>query len=190
MVFCGSKSHPKSLCGPARGSPQGITSPRPLPSRLNTSSGEREGQMPSAGGGTNTPRAPIQKLPAVEEPTKGAMGGSQRKDRPRQRPLQDLGALRRRKVQQIDPRLPGDDGCWKDSEHNQNSLMPYPYRTPSTGPGPASIQNNNLPPLSPGRQRARRPHHYPSRPTPLHTQYSSRSSPLPLRFPLPLRLIV
>jgi len=60
-------------------------------------------------------RASVQELPAVEKPAEGSVGGGQTRNRPGQRPVQDLGALRRREMEQGDPRLPGNNGSWTDS---------------------------------------------------------------------------
>ena len=49
------------------------------------------------------------------KPAEGSVGGGQRRNQPGQRPVQDLGAFRRREMQQGDPRLPGNNGSRTDS---------------------------------------------------------------------------
>ena len=74
-------------------------------------------QTPSAGGVTTRPKheSICSRTAHSGKKPEGSVGGGQRRSRLGQRPVQDLGALRRREMQQGDPRLPGNNGSRTDS---------------------------------------------------------------------------
>ena len=85
-----------------RSSLRGSTnSRRATASRENTCSGSREGQTPVAGGATRPKHESICSRTARSgKASRRLLGGGRRRNRPGQRPVQDLGALRRRETLQ------------------------------------------------------------------------------------------